>query len=261
MNSRINQNKQNYCSFAEWSQTSLGQSLFATEKHALSKYLPALKGNIAVQYGYAGTSPMLEMSDIESKFFLLASDGSETEAVSSNDFAGMQALYVNSGSVLPFTSSSVDLCLLPHMLDFADDPYQLLRESKEILVSGGHLAILGFNPYSLWGGRKLFSRKQAPWNSHNFSVYKVRDWLSLLDFHISGGMMLYYSPPTQSQSWRERFNFMEDAGDRWWPMLASAYLLIAQKRDQGMTVIDFRESFKKNNFANVTEPVAKSHLK
>jgi hypothetical protein len=116
------------------------------------------------------------------------------------------------------------------MLEFSDEPHQLLRDSKEILVSGGHLVIMGFNPYSFWGLRKLFSRSRAPWNGHNISVYKIRDWLSLLDFQVTGGMMLYYSPVIQNQKFRRRFKFMEDAGDRWWPMLGSVYLLVAQKR-------------------------------
>ena len=249
-------------SFPEWSQTSLGQSLLMAEQNALGQFLPDLKGEIAVQYGYAGTSSMLDLSMIDHKFFVQVIEGQRQSmrTVPADNSADLQYLYVEPDSVLPLASSSVDLCLLPHMLDYSADPHQLLRESKEVLVSGGHLVIFGFNPYSLWGGRKLFSRKQPPWNSHDFSVYRVREWLSLLDFHISGGMMLYYSPPIQNQSLRERFIFLEQAGDRWWPMLGSVYLLIAQKRDPGMTVIDFRKNIIKSSFLNVAEPVAKNTI-
>jgi len=244
-------------SFSDWSRTGLGQSLFAAEQTALSKFLPALKGDIAVQYACAGTSSLLEKSNIGHKFFLLASENTDPDVFPFESSGDLQPLYIDAGSTLPFLSSSVDLCLLPHMLDFSDDPHQLLRESKDILVSGGHLVILGFNPYSLWGMRKFISRKDAPWDSHNYSVYKVRDWLSLLDFHVSGGMMLYYSPPVQNQRLREKFVFMEHAGDRWWPMLGGVYLLIAQKRDVGMTVIDLGANIRQSTFLNVAEPVAK----
>ncbi len=244
-------------SFPDWSRTALGRSLFIGEQIALSRFLPALKGDIAVQYGYAGTSSLLETSKIEQKIFLLASENPEVDIFPSESFDELQALYIDASSTLPFLSSSVDLCLLPHMLDFADNPHQLLRESKDILVSGGHLVILGFNPYSLWGIRKFFSRASAPWNSHYYSVYKVRDWLSLLDFHVSGGMMLYYSPPIRNQQLRERFVFMETAGDRWWPMMGGVYLLIARKRDVGMTVIDLGAKARKRGFLNVAKPVAK----
>jgi len=248
-------------SFPDWSRTGLGRSLFAVEQNAMSKFLPALKGEIAVQYSYAGTSSLLEASNIEQKFLLLASESPEADIFPSEYFDDLQTLYIDAGPTLPFLSSSVDLCLLPHMLDFSDSPHQLLRESKDILVSGGHLVILGFNPYSLWGIRKFFSRANAPWNSHNYSVFKVRDWLSLLDFHVSGGMMLYYSPPIRNQRLREQFVFMENAGDRWWPMLGGVYLLIARKRDAGMTVIDLGAKGRKRDFLNVAEPVARRSVK
>jgi SAM-dependent methyltransferase len=247
--------------FSEWYQSNLGQSLLAAEKSALQKFLPSLNGEIAVQYAYAGTQMMLETSNIDHKFFLQAGEKSETGPMETAGGGEAQSIYISAQDVLPFFSSSVDLCLLSHMLDFAEYPHQLLRESKDILVSGGHLIILGFNPYSCWGGRKLFSRSKAPWNGHNFSVYKIREWLSLLDFQIVGGMMLYYSPLIKSQAMRQRFSFMEAAGDRWWPMLGSVYLLVAQKRDQGTTVIDLRENFKEDAYMNIAEPAVKSYMK
>ncbi len=248
-------------SFCEWCRSNLGQSLLAAEKSALQKFLPSLNGEIAVQYANTGTQALLEASDIEHKFFLQAGELPENKAMDAPDAGEIQSIYVSDQDVLPFISSSVDLCLLSHMLDYSNNPHQLLRESKEILVSGGHLIILGFNPYSCWGGRKLFSRSKPPWNGHNFSVYKIRDWLSLLDFQITGGMMLYYSPLIKNQAMRQRFSFMEEAGDRWWPMLGSVYLLVAQKRDPGTTVIDFRENFKEDAYMNVAEPAIKSYMK
>jgi SAM-dependent methyltransferase len=248
-------------SFSDWSRSGLGRSLHDYEQNALSRFLPALKGDIAVQYGYAGTSSLLETCNIKHKFLLLASENHEADTISASSFEDLQPLHIDPGSTLPFLSSSVDLCLLPHMLDFSDNPHQLLRESKDILVSGGHLVILGFNPYSLWGVRKYISKANVPWNGLNASVYKVRDWLSLLDFHVCGGMMLYYSPPIKNKQLREKFVFMENAGDRWWPMLGGVYLLIAQKREAGMTVIDLGAKVRKRAFLSVAEPVSKTSIK
>ncbi len=248
-------------SFPEWCRTDLGKALIAAEQAALARFLPALRGDIAVQYSYAGASSLLESCNIEHKIFLLASEDSKTDDISAKSIEGLQQLYIDAGSTLPFLSSSVDLCLLPHMIEYSENPHQLLRESKDILVSGGYLVILGFNPYSLWGVRKLFSKEVSPWNGHNTSVYKVRDWLSLLDFNVSGGMMLCYSPPIRNQQIRNKFSFMEKAGDRWWPLLGGVYLLIAKKRDVGMTVIDLGAKVRKRAFLNVAEPVAKSCVK
>ncbi len=244
-------------SFSEWSRTGLGQSLYAIEQTVLEKFLPDLKGDIAVQYSHAGSPALLNASGIEGRFLALANNRPVLNG-SAGGGDDLQILYVDESSPLPFLSSSVDLCLLPHMLEFSDNPHQLLRESKEVLVSGGHLVILGFNPFSLWGVRKYFSRGGAPWNGRSHSVYKVRDWLSLLDFQICGGMMLYYSPPVSNSRLRGHFGFMEKAGDRWWPMLGGVYLLIARKREAGMTVIDIGEKVKKRAFMGIAEPVAKT---
>jgi len=236
-------------------------AIYAAEQAALANFLPGLRGDIAVQYSYAGATSLLDTSKISQKILLLAGEQPKTAEFSRKPPNGLQSLFIGSDSSLPFLSSSVDLCLLPHMLDFSENPHKLLRESKDVLVSGGHLVILGFNPYSLWGVRKFFSNDEPPWNGNNASVYKVRDWLSLLDFHVSGGMMLCYSPPFQNQKLREKFAFMEKTGDRWWPLLGGVYLLIARKRDAGMTVIDLGAKVRKRSFLNVAEPVAKESVK
>jgi hypothetical protein len=85
---------------------------------------------------------------------------------------------------------------------------------------------------------------------------RIKDWLSLLDYDVTAGKMMYYRPPTNSEMLRDRLFFMENAGDRWWPMLAAVYLLVAQKREAGMTVIDVRQSFKKPAYLNTRQVVA-----
>ena len=37
-------------------------------------------------------------------------------------------------TALPFASHSTDLVVLPHMLEFSDDPHQILREIERILI-------------------------------------------------------------------------------------------------------------------------------
>ena len=61
---------------------------------------------------------------------------------------------------LPFASQSVDLVALPHVLEFARNPHQILREAERVLMPGGSLVISGFNPLSLWGmSRRLLVRR------------------------------------------------------------------------------------------------------
>ena len=138
---------------------------------------------------------------------------------------------------LPFDERSADVALLPHTLDFSDDPYPVLREVSRVLRPEGHVVILGFNPMSLWGLRRLLTRRPrpAPWSAHFFRLARVKDWLGLLDFECTQGSMLYYRPPVRREPAMDRLYFLEHTGDRWWPMIAGVYLIVAKKRVFGMT--------------------------
>ena len=54
---------------------------------------------------------------------------------------------------LPFASHSIDLVVLPHVLEFASEPHQVLREVERVLIPEGQLIICGFNPASQWAVR------------------------------------------------------------------------------------------------------------
>lgn len=80
---------------------------------------------------------------------------------------------------------TADVVVLHHTLDFAASPHQTLRDVSRIIKGGGHLLVVGFNPLSLWGIRKMLSsRDQAPWNARFISGRRLEDWLGLLDFRI-----------------------------------------------------------------------------
>jgi ubiquinone/menaquinone biosynthesis C-methylase UbiE len=59
---------------------------------------------------------------------------------------------------LPFATQSLDLVVLPHVLEFAAEPHQVLREVERVLIPEGQVIICGFNPSSLWGMRQVAGR-------------------------------------------------------------------------------------------------------
>ena len=50
---------------------------------------------------------------------------------------------------LPIATQSIDLVLLPHVLEFAEEPHAVLREVDRVMMPEGRLVIVGFNPWSL----------------------------------------------------------------------------------------------------------------
>lgn len=140
---------------------------------------------------------------------------------------------------LPISGQSVDLVLLPHVLEFSTQPHQILRETERILRPEGQLILSGFNPFSLWGlARRLPGvRRAVPWHNKYLSLLRIKDWLALLGFEVTAGRMCCYAPPLQRVNMLNRFRFMEAAGDRWWALAGGVYFLRARKRVSGMRLI------------------------
>jgi SAM-dependent methyltransferase len=138
-------------------------------------------------------------------------------------------------AALPFAALSTDLVVLPHVLEFAADPHQVLREVERILIPEGQLILLGFNPYSLWGLRRR--RSEFPRNGRYIGANRLRDWLKLLGFEVDRGSFGCFAPPLEHDAWLRRWHVIEGAGHRWWRYGGAVYLLRAIKRTHGMRLI------------------------
>ncbi len=140
---------------------------------------------------------------------------------------------------LPFASASVDLVILPHILEFDPEPHQILREVERVLVPEGNVIVTGFNPFSLWGARRRLSRADAPspWRGQYLSVLRLKDWFALLGFETHAGSFGCYAPPVRQDLWLQRCSFLELAGNRWWPYGGATYIIQAVKRVHGMRLI------------------------
>jgi SAM-dependent methyltransferase len=130
---------------------------------------------------------------------------------------------------------------MPHILEFAHEPHQVLREVDRVLVPEGQVVITGFNPGSLWGLRQMLARlgmsAYLPRTGQFIALPRLKDWLKLLSFEVNRGRFGCYVPWVRSDRWLARWRFMEKAGDRWWPVLGSVYMLTAVKRVRGMRLI------------------------
>ena len=142
---------------------------------------------------------------------------------------------------LPFANESIDLIVLPHVLEFASDPHQILREVDRVLRPEGRLVISGFNPASLWGARQYLSRlignPYLPRDGQFISLIRVKDWLQLLNYSLDRGHFGCYKLPLQGEASMTRMDFLEPMGNRWWPIFGAVFLVSAIKRQKGMRLI------------------------
>lgn len=205
-----------------WIRSPLGQNLLEREQRYFDEVVADIFGYNAFQLGMPELD-LMRASRIPLRCHVGAHGAVEVRA----DFRD-----------LPIASNSADLVLLPHVLEFAEHPHQILREVARVLMPEGQVVLSGFNPFSLWGWRRAFHRgNDYPWRGRFISLMRVKDWLALLGFEIVGGQMACYAPPGRQQKWLDRFRFMEAAGDRWWPIGGGVYFLQAVKKVRGVRLI------------------------
>jgi SAM-dependent methyltransferase len=207
---------------AEWMQTPLGNYLLEREQAYFDGVVADIFGYNAFQLGM----PELDLLR-SSRIPLRCRLGTNGSVDLRSDFRD-----------LPIASNSADLVLLPHVLEFAEHPHQILREVARVLMPEAQVVLSGFNPFSFWGWRRTFHQgKDFPWRGRFITLMRVKDWLALLGFEIVGGQMACYAPPSRQEKWLERFKFMEEAGTRWWPIAGGVYFLQAVKRVRGVRLI------------------------
>jgi SAM-dependent methyltransferase len=209
--------------FSQWFTSPLGAYVLEREQQYCDEVVADIFGFNAMQIGLTQYD-FLRASRIPLRFSL----GPEPDA-------RLRALE----QALPVATQSMDLVVLPHVLEFSDEPHQILREVDRVMMPEGRIVIIGFNPWSLWGLRQTFSfeRESYPWCGHFISLIRLKDWLALLGFDVSAGRLCCYAPPFSKQKWLERFHFMEPAGDRWWGIAGGIYMVQGIKRVQGMRLI------------------------
>ena len=140
---------------------------------------------------------------------------------------------------LPLASQSIDLVVLPHVLEGHPNPHDVLREVERVLMPEGQVVISGFNTASLWRARQLFASRHngAPWDAKFIGLLRLREWLRVLGFELNGGKFGCYAPPFRNEIWLKRFHFMEKAGARWWPVTGGVYVVRAVKRVHAMRIV------------------------
>ena len=233
--------------FTDWLQTPPGAYLLAWEQTQFDQAVSDIFGYHALQLGFTELQA-LRANRMPHRWLAAADvpleDGLTPPAAASSP---LRAALVSDAGALPFPAASLDLVVLPHTLELSDDAHATLREVERVLVPEGRLVISGLNPASLWGMRQRrahfyqrFGRGDLflPEAGDFIGYWRLRDWLRLLSFEVESARFGCYRPALETAQWLSRFEWMDKAGQRWWPIFGAVYFLVAVKRVRGMRLLE-----------------------
>lgn len=203
----------------EWYQTPLGHLLSTSITPELDKCFSTLFGHYLLQIGFPEQNHWLSHSPANARFVM-----SNSLDLGSCDFYGEI-------TALPLQSESIDICFLPHTLEIVTEPQALLAEIDRVLIPEGYVVILGFNPVSWWGLRKILTLPQrSPWQNHWHLPLTINRYLQNQGFLVTEAASFFYRYPLNHLKWMEKTWFLESVGRALWPYPGGVYLIVAQKQ-------------------------------
>ena len=242
----------------DWLKTPPGEYLLAWEREQFDHAVGDIFGYHALQLGFAEIDAL--RANRMPHQWLAAPSAAQVaqhasaevcqtalDVSSSPQNAKRLAALVTDVGALPFPANSLDLLVLPHTLELSQDPHATLREVERVLVPDGRVVISGLNPTSLWAMRQrrahLYQRFGSsklflPDSGEFIGYWRLRDWLRLLNFEVDSGRFGCYRPSFETNQWLSRFEWMDKAGSRWWPIFGAVYFLVAVKRVRGMRLLE-----------------------
>ncbi len=210
----------------QWLESPLGQAMLEEERSLTAEVLARMFGLQLIQLGQWGPPGSL-IDQARTAYASVVSGNRDDKAALHSDPAH-----------LALAPASADVVVLPHTLELHQSPHQVLREAERVLVGEGRLVVLGFNPMSLWGVRRVLTRSRFPAGVQRLvAEHRLSDWLKLLGFEIERVAWHTYRLPVHN---------VKPAGEgrleRLRPglrpsMLAGGYLLTARKRVYSMTPV------------------------
>ena len=210
-----------------WYQSELGRSLHAAERAVVDTSLNNGYHPFVVQLDVGLHEPLFDPDELKCKSSLVISRSIGPPSWPS---ACADLEY------LPLLPDTVDCMLIHHALDFAEHPHRVLREAVQALRPGGHLILVGFNPYGFWGWSRLWrwGRRRRPWEGRFLSLPRLSDWCELLDCGEISRTYCYHWPPLNKARWKRRGRRLNLFIRRYLPAFGGAYVLVLRKNQVEM---------------------------
>lgn len=164
----------------DWTGSSTGLALIDQQSRHVRTALDSMFGDQFLQIGAWGADRFPAFARTQRTAVVSDSGDESADVVTALDCLGIAA-------------DSIDVVLLPHVLEMHNDPHGVLREVDRVLRSDGHVIFLGFNPVSLWGLRHLLTRRRFPPGIQRvISEHRLRDWMRLLNYSVDHSSFRYF---------------------------------------------------------------------
>jgi SAM-dependent methyltransferase len=236
-----------------------GHSVLETEKKILLPLLAQFYGSEVLLIGTPRQQVLLQASIIPKRIVLSPLLNTHRHQ---HPFLNIESeLYE-----LPIASGSLDLVILPHVLEYLDNPHQLLSEAFRIIKPEGHIVICAFNPYSLWGLKKWWTKSDSiPWSGNFIKGSIIKKWLALADFELIKHCYTLYQPPISYEKLFKKFAILEWLGQKFSAPFGGVYILIAQAKVIPLTPIKLRWTQKLSGMRipnmGMPKPTARNHTR
>ncbi len=201
-----------------WLDTESGERIVRRINRHFSNLLPKLYGSHLLQVGVEEKSNWLKKSAIYHHYFALP-------------FKSRCGNATYNGLIdIPFATHSIDLLIVPFVLNLLPESDLFLQEADRVVRSGGHIIFINLHPLGYWGycsqrlglspkslrAQKLFSASSMTKQSRHFG------------FETQLIQNFYHAPPLVKSKFGEEF--FHQLGNLL-PMPSAFYLLLAVKKE------------------------------
>jgi SAM-dependent methyltransferase len=215
-----------------WHELPQGDKVKSEVESQLSPWWPKVFGYHLLKLGPLSSQLSSDASTIARQYSVFDCDGADIIADPHH---------------LPLQNASMDTVVMSFLMEFEKNPYRLLREIDRVLICGGYLFIVGFNPISPLFMGKVLPRYQTklPWCGQFFMPSRVKDWLGLLGYQVLEDSRCLYHPLLTPYPYEQYgANFLR----KWLPGTGSVYVIVARKLSSPLTPIQDKKRARQTNW-------------
>lgn len=182
---------ESYEAISAWFGTPLGRRLLISERKIIADEMRYLFGYHFMQLSSVKMANFCSSSRISHCFALAPAESGAPDR-------GYSVQGVADFTELPLDDDSIDVTVLHHVLEFSENPHQVLKEAARVTIPRGYIIIVAFNPLSIFGMLQplcsLFRRRGIS-KRRALMASRMRDWLEFLDFTCMATRNVFHTLP------------------------------------------------------------------